>query len=191
MNSNFWQPSPWCMWLILMKGRPMRHYLSLCAIRAQAEGAVLVSLCTKLEAEIVQLPSEERDEYYQSAGITSPGWRVWPRLAKNCSNSFVFLPQARRKRVRAYPSGDASCQGCRENPYRYWTRVYPCWDYKYDDLKRLGTYKAVQEKIWSPSRAKSILCRMGMPPTFVLVFKILWQTNWSNNSMNLPIGWPA
>ncbi|MEI7998296.1 MAG: GTPase, partial [Candidatus Omnitrophota bacterium] len=49
---------------VLMK--PLRE-------RAAKEGAALITLCTKLEAEIVQLPPEERSEYYQAAGITSPG----------------------------------------------------------------------------------------------------------------------
>ena len=41
--------------------------------KAQKEGASVVTLCTKIEAEIVQLSPEERAGYYEAAGITSPG----------------------------------------------------------------------------------------------------------------------
>ena len=81
------------------EGTPDEALLKPLRERAAAEGAALVALCTKLEADIVQLPPEERDEYYQSAGITSPGLAVWPRQAKNCLSLSVFLRQARRKRV--------------------------------------------------------------------------------------------
>ena len=41
--------------------------------RATKEGAGLVVLCAKIEAEIVQLDPNERKDYYASAGITQPG----------------------------------------------------------------------------------------------------------------------
>ena len=66
------------------EGTPDEALLKPLRERAAPEGAALVALCTKLEAEIVQLPPEERDEYYESAGITSPGLAVWPRRVKNC-----------------------------------------------------------------------------------------------------------
>lgn len=47
--------------------------------KAAKENAEIVELCTKLEAEILELPEEDRAVYYKEAGITSPGLA---RLAK-------------------------------------------------------------------------------------------------------------
>lgn len=41
--------------------------------RAAEQGAEIVELCTKMEAEIMELPLEERKAYYEAAGIVSPG----------------------------------------------------------------------------------------------------------------------
>jgi GTP-binding protein YchF len=41
--------------------------------RAKLEGAGIVVLCAKMEAEIVELPQEDRASYYEAAGIISPG----------------------------------------------------------------------------------------------------------------------
>ena len=48
-------------------------------LRATVENAGIITLCTKLEAEILELPEDERAVYYEEAGITSPGLA---RLAK-------------------------------------------------------------------------------------------------------------
>ena len=69
------------------EGMPDEALLKPLRERAAQEGAALVALCTKLEAEIVQLASEERAAYYEAAGITTPGFgAVWHRRAKNCSS---------------------------------------------------------------------------------------------------------
>ena len=41
--------------------------------RAKEHNAVVVSLCAKMESEILELPAEERASYYDAAGISSPG----------------------------------------------------------------------------------------------------------------------
>ncbi len=41
--------------------------------RAKREGAEIVVLCAKMEAEIVQLPEEDRSDYYEAADIDKPG----------------------------------------------------------------------------------------------------------------------
>jgi ribosome-binding ATPase len=40
---------------------------------AEAEGARAVAICSKVEAEIQELPRTERDEFLASAGLTEPG----------------------------------------------------------------------------------------------------------------------
>ena len=73
------------------EGTPDEALLKPLRERAAAEGAALVSLCTKLEAEIVQLPAEERDEYYESAGITSPGLARLAQAGKELAQSDLFF----------------------------------------------------------------------------------------------------
>ncbi len=52
---------------------PDPNLLAALEARAKSENAVVVTLCAKIEAEIVQLPEEERASYYESAGIKAPG----------------------------------------------------------------------------------------------------------------------
>jgi len=40
---------------------------------AQAEGARMVAICSKVEAEIQQLPQTERGEYLATVGLSEPG----------------------------------------------------------------------------------------------------------------------
>ena len=73
--------------------------------------AVVVSLCAKMESEILELPAEERASYYDAAGISSPGSRAWPRPAVNCSDSFAFLPPVKKKPARgSFPKGTKAPQ---------------------------------------------------------------------------------
>ncbi len=41
--------------------------------RAKASNAMVVVICAKIEAEIMQLPPEERADFLESAGLTEPG----------------------------------------------------------------------------------------------------------------------
>ena len=59
--------------------------------RAHKDNARLVVLCTKLEAEIVQLPPEERAVYYESAGITSPGLATLAKAGQDLLGLVSFL----------------------------------------------------------------------------------------------------
>lgn len=49
--------------------------------RAAAEGGAVVAICGKLEAEIVELKPEDRDEMLQSMGLTEPALAVLARGA--------------------------------------------------------------------------------------------------------------
>ena len=129
------------------EGTPDEALLKPLRDRAQAEGAVLVSLCTKLEAEIVQLPSEERDEYYQSAGITSPGLARLAQAGKELLKLICFFT-AGPQETRAWliPQGTPAVKAAGKIHTDIERGFIRAEIYKYDDLKRLGTYKAVQEK---------------------------------------------
>jgi GTP-binding protein YchF len=129
------------------EGTPDEALLKPLRERAQSEGAVLVALCTKLEAEIVQLPPEERDEYYQSAGITSPGLARLAQAGKELLKLICFFT-AGPQETRAWliPRGTNAVKAAGKIHSDIERGFIRAEIYKYDDLKRLGSYKAVQEK---------------------------------------------
>ncbi len=115
--------------------------------RAERDHAGLVILCAQMESEIVQLPEEERSAYYEAAGISSPGLARLAQAGKKLLNLVCFFT-AGPKEARAWliPKGTKAAQAAgkiHSDMERGFIRaeVYP-----YDDLLRLGNYKAVQEK---------------------------------------------
>lgn len=55
------------------EGEPDEALIAPLRERAKSDGAGLITLCTKLESEILELPEEDRASYYEEAGIVSPG----------------------------------------------------------------------------------------------------------------------
>ncbi len=115
--------------------------------RANKDNARVVVLCTKLEAEIVQLPAEERSAYYESAGITSPGLAVLARTGQELLDLICFFT-AGPKESRAWliPHGTKAVKAAGKIHSDMERGFIRAEVYKYDDLVRLGSYKAVQEK---------------------------------------------
>ncbi|MDZ4242389.1 MAG: redox-regulated ATPase YchF [Candidatus Omnitrophota bacterium] len=115
--------------------------------RAQQEGAGLVALCTKIEAEIVQLPQEERSAYYEAAGITSPGLAALARAGRELLRLACFFT-AGPKETRAWliPQGTKAVKAAGKIHTDIERGFIRAEIYKYDDLVKLGSYKAVQEK---------------------------------------------
>ncbi len=117
------------------------------AERAKKENAEMITLCTKLEAEIVQLPEEERAVYYESAGITSPGLATLAQAGKHLLRQICFFT-AGEKETRAWliPQGTKAVKAAGKIHTDIERGFIRAEVYKYDDLVSLGTYKAVQEK---------------------------------------------
>ncbi|HLD69928.1 MAG TPA: redox-regulated ATPase YchF, partial [Candidatus Omnitrophota bacterium] len=115
--------------------------------RAKKDNARLVVLCTKLEAEIVQLPPEERAVYYESAGITSPGLAALAQAGEDLLGLACFFT-AGPKETRAWliPRGTKAVKAAGKIHSDIERGFIRAEVYKYDDLVRLGNYKAVQEK---------------------------------------------
>ena len=115
--------------------------------RAQKEGAEVITLCTKLEAEIVQLPEEERAMYYESAGITSPGLATLAQAGNRLLAQVCFFT-AGEKESRAWliPQGTRAVKAAGKIHTDIERGFIRAEVYKFDDLLNLGTYKAVQEK---------------------------------------------
>ena len=115
--------------------------------RAQQEKAGLVVLSAKMEAEIVQLPEDERPAYYEAAGISSPGLARLAQAGKELLNLVCFFT-AGPKEARAWliPRGTKAQQAAGKIHTDIERGFIRGEVYQYDDLMRLGSYKAVQEK---------------------------------------------
>ncbi len=135
--------------------RPLRE-------RAQKEGASLISLCTKLEAEIVQLPAAERSLYYESAGITTPGLGLLATAGQKLLNLICFFtagPQETRAWLVSAGTKAVKAAGkIHSDIERGFIRAEI---YKFADLKRLGNYKAVQQNNLVSLEGKDYLIQDG------------------------------
>jgi GTP-binding protein YchF len=115
--------------------------------RAKSENALVVTLCAKIEAEIVQLPEEERASYYESAGIKAPGLGRLATAGKDLLGLISFFtagPQETRAWV--IPRGTRAVKAAGKIHSDIERGFIRAELYKYDDLVRLGSYKALQEK---------------------------------------------
>ena len=94
--------------------------------RAKEHDAVVVSLCAKMESEILELPAEERASYYDAAGISSPGLARLAAAGRELLGLICFFT-AGEKETRAWlvSKGDQGPAGGGEDPFRYRARIYP------------------------------------------------------------------
>lgn len=115
--------------------------------RAENDHAEVVVLCAKMEAEIVQLPTEEREAYYQAAGITSPGLAALAKAGQKLLNLVCFFT-AGPKETRAWliPKGTKAVKAAGKIHTDIERGFIRAEVYKYDDLVTLGSYRAIQEK---------------------------------------------
>lgn len=115
--------------------------------RAKKENAMVVPLCTKLEAEIVQLPAEERAAYYEAAGIVSPGLASLAKAGQQLLRLVCFFT-AGPQEARAWliPHGTKAVKAAGKIHSDIERGFIRAEIYKYADLERWGNYKALQEK---------------------------------------------
>jgi GTP-binding protein YchF len=115
--------------------------------RAQKEGAQVVVLCAKLEAEIVQLPPEERAAYYESAGITSPGLAELANAAKKLMNLITFLTSGPDEtRAWIIPAGTKAVKAAGKIHSDIERGFIRAEKYSYQDIVAHGSEKALREK---------------------------------------------
>ena len=114
---------------------------------AQKEGARVITLCTKLEAEILQLPPEERSAYYESAGITTPGLAALADAGRELLKLVCFFT-AGEKETRAWlvPKGTSAVKSAGKIHTDIERGFIRAEVYGFNDLVSAGSYKAVQEK---------------------------------------------
>ncbi|MBI5149404.1 MAG: redox-regulated ATPase YchF [Candidatus Omnitrophica bacterium] len=115
--------------------------------RAKEENAVVVPLCAKMEAEILELPPEERAGYYDSAGISSPGLARLARAGCDLLGLICFFTSG-EKETRAWliPKETKAPQAAgkiHSDIERGFIRAEIC---KYDDFVKFGSYAALQER---------------------------------------------
>lgn len=115
--------------------------------RAKKENAQVVVLCAKMEAEIVQLPEEERAAYYETAGISSPGLTELAQAGQKLLGLISFFT-AGPEETRAWniSKGTKAVKAAGKIHSDIERGFIRAEIYKYDDIARLGSYKAVQEK---------------------------------------------
>ena len=115
--------------------------------RARLEGAKVVVLSTKIEAEIIELSSEERASYYEAAGIISPGLTRLAQAGKELLKLICFFTAGpTESRAWLIPQGTIAVKAAGKIHSDMERGFIRAEVYKYDDLMRLGTYRMVQEK---------------------------------------------
>jgi GTP-binding protein YchF len=115
--------------------------------RAAKEGAEVVVLCAKLEAEIVQLPPEERAVYYESAGIASPGLAALATAGKHLLKQITFFTTGPDEtRAWIIPVGTKAVKAAGKIHSDIERGFIRAETYRYNDLMTHGSEKALKEK---------------------------------------------
>ncbi|MBL8012906.1 MAG: redox-regulated ATPase YchF, partial [Candidatus Omnitrophica bacterium] len=124
------------------EGTPEEKLLEPIKQRAAKENAQIVVLCTKLEAEIVQLPAEERAAYYESAGITTPGLAALAKAGQKLLGLICFFT-AGPQETRAWliPQGTKAVKAAGKIHSDIERGFIRAEIYKYQDLVTHGNFK--------------------------------------------------
>lgn len=114
--------------------------------RAAKENAGIIELCTKFEAEIVQLPPEERKDYYDAAGIGTPGLARLAQAGRELLELVCFFT-AGEQETRAWliHKGTRAVKAAGKIHSDIERGFIRAEIYRYSDLVTLGSYKAIQE----------------------------------------------
>jgi hypothetical protein len=114
---------------------------------AKKENSKVVVLCAKLEAEILELPPEERDVYYQSSGIVSTGLTALAKAGQELLKLVCFFT-AGPTETRAWliPQGTKAVKAAGKIHTDIERGFIRAEIYKFADLEREGSYQALREK---------------------------------------------
>jgi hypothetical protein len=128
------------------EGTPDETLLAPLRERAAKENAAIIPICTKFEAEVVQLPPEERKEYYDAAGIGTPGLARLSQAGKDLLGLICFFT-AGPQEARAWliPQGTRAVKAAGKIHSDIERGFIRAEIYRYKDLVTLGSYKAIQE----------------------------------------------
>jgi GTP-binding protein YchF len=129
---------------------------------ARAENAEVVVICAKLEAELVALEEEERDEYLKDLGLDSSGVDNLIKSAYKILGLMSFLT-AGEKEVRAWtiPIGTRAPQAAGEIHSDIERGFIRAEIVSYDDLLKAGSNTAAREQGLSRVEGKEYVMQEG------------------------------
>lgn len=115
--------------------------------RANQEKAGFLSICTKLEAEILELPIGERSSYYESAGIEIPGLNRLARAGQELLNLVCFFTvNANEARAWLIPKATKVIKAAGKIHSDMERGFIRAEVYKYQDFVAYGSEVALKEK---------------------------------------------
>lgn len=115
--------------------------------RAKKENSRVVVLCAKMEAEIIQLPDEDRAEYYEAAGIEQPGLMTLAQAGQKLLKLACFFTSG-EKETRAWlvSEGTKAPKAAGKIHSDIERGFIRAEIYGYDDLVKVNHYRDLQEK---------------------------------------------
>ena len=115
--------------------------------RAEAECGEVVPVCAKLEAELAELPEEDRREMLEAVGLTEPALAVLARATFRLLGLHSFFT-AGPKEVRAWtiPVGATAPQAAGTIHSDFERGFIRAEVYSVDDLQELKSEKTIREK---------------------------------------------
>ncbi|HEX8097109.1 MAG TPA: redox-regulated ATPase YchF [Pyrinomonadaceae bacterium] len=137
------------------------HARAVCEV-AESEAAECIIICAQLEAELVELPPDERKDYLEALGVRGSGVDNLIKSAYRLLGLMSFLT-AGEKEVRAWtiPQGTRAPQAAgviHTDIERGFIRAEVI---SYDDLVRAGSYAAAREKGLMRLEGKEYVMREG------------------------------
>ncbi len=121
----------------------------ICSIRdiAEKEGAPVVPICTKLEAEIAQLPRDEQKDFFEDIGIPESGLdRVIREAYKLLDLITFFTGNPNELRAWSIKRGSTAFEAAGRIHTDFQRGFIRAEIYKTEDLLRDGSEAAVREK---------------------------------------------
>jgi GTP-binding protein YchF len=115
--------------------------------RAEKENARVIELCTKLESEILELPEEDREAYYEEAGIISPGLTRLAQAGEKLLGLVTFFTagpeETRAWHIRKGTTAQKAAGKIHTDIERGFIRAET---YSYSHLREFGEYSRLQAK---------------------------------------------
>ncbi len=114
---------------------------------ARREGAPVIPICTKLEAEVAQLSPEEQNAFLEDLGISEQGLYKVIREAYSLLDLITFFTcNPKEVHARSIKRGSTAYQAAGEVHTDFQRGFIRAEVYKVDDLLRYGSEAAVREK---------------------------------------------
>lgn len=115
--------------------------------RAAQENAGLIDLSTKIESEILELPEEDRQTYYEEAGIVTPGLGKLAKAGQELLGLICFFTAGEQEsRAWLIPKGTTAVKSAGKIHTDIERGFIRAEIYKYESLKEHGSYSQVQTK---------------------------------------------